>query len=76
MVGPLGKDVFDSGTPGLYQLLAPGDSHPVRLAIHVGENPESGRGVHLGVRRMPSARRARPRDAVTQPTGAAAAGNE
>ena len=41
VVGPLGMDVFNSGTAGLYRPLAPGASHPVRLAIHVGDDPEA-----------------------------------
>jgi len=41
MVGPLGMDVFDSGTPGVYHPLAPGEIPRVRLAIHVGDDPES-----------------------------------
>ena len=34
-------DVFDSGTPGMYRPLAPGEAHPVRIAIHVGDDPEA-----------------------------------
>ena len=41
VVGPLGMDVFDSGTPGMYHPLSPGEAHPVRLAIHVGDDPEA-----------------------------------
>ena len=39
VVGPLGMDVFDSGTPGMYHPLTPGEVHPVRLAIHLGDDP-------------------------------------
>jgi hypothetical protein len=39
VVGPLGMDVFDSGTPGMYRPLAPGETHPIRIAIHVGDDP-------------------------------------
>ncbi len=41
VVGPLGMDVFDSGTPGMYHPLAPGEAHPVYMAIHVGDDPEA-----------------------------------
>jgi hypothetical protein len=41
VVGPLGMDVFDSGTPGMYYPLAPGEIHPVRLAIHLGDDPQA-----------------------------------
>ena len=42
VVGPLGMSSGEIGREaGLYHPLAPGDIHPIQLAIHVGSNPES-----------------------------------
>ena len=42
VVGQLGMHVLNpEGDAGLYHPMAPGAIHPVRLAIHVGDDPES-----------------------------------
>jgi len=41
VVGDLGMDDDSSLGQGLYHPLIPGEVHPVRLAIHVGADPES-----------------------------------
>ena len=42
VVGPLGMvDPIAGRAEGLYHPAAPGEFHPVRLAIHVGDDPES-----------------------------------
>ncbi len=41
VVGPLGMDLVDPGRAGMYHPSAPGKLHPLRLAIHVGDDPES-----------------------------------
>ncbi len=41
VVGPLGMNLANPSKAGMYHPLAPGELHPVLLAIHVGDDPES-----------------------------------